>query len=417
MTRPWLSVIGLGPEGEAGLTAGALAALQEAQHVVCAERHGSLLPAALLADKSIHHWPAWHKAEAVLRPLEGQSVAVLGTGEPFHFGVGTSLVRWFGVGALRVFPASSAFDRACARLGLSQQTTPCLSAYGRSLGAVLLQARLGQTMLVLGDGELGLKLGPALTAMGLGASGLTALSQMDGPDESRLDACARDWTQGVDPITTWAITPESDADANPEWPALRHEPFGLPDGAFRHDGKLTKREVRAVSLSALLSAPGEGLGGGLWDIGAGSGAIGLEWLRARPQGRVFAIEPHGERRGFMEKNARRFGLGHDDRDPFTISGAHAPDAFEAAGFSPDAVFVGGGLSRDGLLDGAWQALNSGGVLVANAVTLEGQALLSTWRERVHGDFTTLSISRGEAVGRFTGLRPLMPVLQWVGRKP
>ena len=213
MTRPWLSVIGLGPEGEAGLTAGALAALQEAQHVVCAERHGSLLPAALLADKSIHHSPAWHKAEAVLRPLEGQSVAVLGTGEPFHFGVGTSLVRWFGVGALRVFPASSAFDRACARLGLSQQTTPCLSAYGRSLGAVLLQARLGQTMLVLGDGELGLKLGPALTAMGLGASGLTALSQMDGPNESRLDACARDWTQGVDPITTWAITPAATDEA------------------------------------------------------------------------------------------------------------------------------------------------------------------------------------------------------------
>jgi len=119
----------------------------------------------------------------------------------------------------------------------------------------------------------------------------------------------------------------------------------------------------------------------------------------------------------MEKNARRFGLGYDERDPFTVSGAHAPDAFEAAGFSPDAVFVGGGLSREGLLDGAWQALNSGGVLVANAVTLEGQAALSTWRERVHGDFAMLSVSRGEAVGRFTGLRPLMPVLQWVGRKP
>ena len=127
MTRPWLSVIGLGSEGEAGLTAGALAALGEATHVVCAERHAGLLPEALLAGKSIHHWPAWHQAEAVLRPLEGQSVAVLGTGEPFHFGVGTSLVRWFGIGALRVFPASSAFDRACARLGLSQQTTPCLS--------------------------------------------------------------------------------------------------------------------------------------------------------------------------------------------------------------------------------------------------------------------------------------------------
>ncbi|MEC8037185.1 MAG: SAM-dependent methyltransferase, partial [Pseudomonadota bacterium] len=190
MTRPWLSVIGLGPEGEAGLTAGALAALGEATHVVCAERHAGLLPEALLAGKTIHHWPAWHQAEAVLRPLEGQSVAVLGTGEPFHFGVGTSLVRWFGIGALRVFPASSAFDRACARLGLSQQTTPCLSAYGRSLGAVLLQARPGRTMLVLGDGELGLRLGPALTAMGLGASSLTALSQMDGAGESRLDARA-----------------------------------------------------------------------------------------------------------------------------------------------------------------------------------------------------------------------------------
>ena len=119
----------------------------------------------------------------------------------------------------------------------------------------------------------------------------------------------------------------------------------------------------------------------------------------------------------MAKNAARFGLGTDPRDPFTISGEHAPDAYENAGFSPDAVFVGGGLTRDGVLEGAWRALNSGGVLVANAVTLEGQAVLTNWRDQAHGQFSTLAVARGEAVGRFTGLRPLMPVLQWVGRKP
>ncbi len=412
MSAPWITVIGLGPEGPAGLTPAAQEALAACDHVVCAERHASLMTDAL-SGKSIHHWPVWHQAREVIAPLEGQSVAVLGTGEPFHFGVGSSLVRWFGSGALRVFPTASAFDRACARLGWAQQETLCLSAYGRSLGAVLLQARVGASMLILGDGELGLRLREALTAMGLGESRIVALSQMDGADESRVDERACEWTQTVDPITTWAVSVEASADANADWPALRHEPFGLPDDAFKHDGKLTKREVRATSLSALLAAPG----GGLWDIGGGSGAIGLEWLRARPTGRVFAIEPHGERRGFMAKNARRFGLGHDARDPFVVSGEHAPDAFQSAGFAPDAVFVGGGLSREGVLDGAWQALSSGGVLVANAVTLEGQAVLTNWREHAHGDFTTLAIARGESVGRFTGLRPLMPVLQWVGRKP
>lgn len=412
MSAPWISVIGVGPEGPAGLTPAALAALEGCAHVVCAPRHEEIL-GALVAGKTVHHWPAWHQARKVIASLEGQRVAVLGTGEPFHFGVGSSLVRWFGTAALEVFPVPSAFDRACARLGWAQQSTLCLSAYGRPLGAVLVQARVGAQLLILGDGELGLRLGPALTAMGLGESRITALSQMDGGAESRLDGLARAWTETVDPITTWAVTVEADPDAKLAWPGLRREPFGLPDDAFKHDGKITKREVRAVSLSALLSAPG----GGLWDIGGGSGAIGLEWLRSRPTGQVFAIEPHGERRGFMARNAARFGLGTDPRDPFIISGEHAPDAYQSAGFSPDAIFVGGGLSREGVLDGAWQALNSGGVLVANAVTLEGQAVLTQWREQAHGDFSTLSITRGEAVGRFTGLRPLMPVLQWVGRKP
>jgi len=412
MSEPWISVIGVGPEGAAGLTPAALEALAACDHVVCAQRHQGLLD-GLLAEKTVHHWPAWHQARDVIAPLQGQRIAVLGTGEPFHFGVGSSLVRWFGAGALQVFPVPSAFDRACARLGWAQQSTLCLSAYGRPLGAVLVQARVGATMLILGDGGLGLKLGPALSAMGLGESRMTALSQMDGAAESRVDGRAADWTATVDPITTWAVSVEASADAARDWPGLRHEPFGLPDQAFKHDGKITKREVRAVSLSALLSAPG----GGLWDIGGGSGAIGLEWLRARPTGRVFAIEPHGERRGFMAKNAARFGLGTDPRDPFTISGEHAPDAYENAGFSPDAVFVGGGLTRDGVLEGAWRALNSGGVLVANAVTLEGQAVLTNWRDQAHGQFSTLAVARGEAVGRFTGLRPLMPVLQWVGRKP
>ena len=165
MSAPWISVIGLGPEGSAGLTTAALEALAECEHVVCAPRHEGLL-GDLVAEKTVHHWPAWHQAREVIAPLEGQRVAVLGTGEPFHFGVGSSLVRWFGTAALSVYPVPSAFDRACARLGWAQQSTLCLSAYGRPLGAVLVQARVGATMLILGDGELGLRLGPALTVMG-----------------------------------------------------------------------------------------------------------------------------------------------------------------------------------------------------------------------------------------------------------
>ena len=174
MSEPWISVIGVGPEGAAGLTPAALEALAACDHVVCAQRHEGLLD-GLLAEKTVHHWPAWHQARDVIAPLQGQRIAVLGTGEPFHFGVGSSLVRWFGAGALQVFPVPSAFDRACARLGWAQQSTLCLSAYGRPLGAVLVQARVGATMLILGDGGLGLKLGPALSAMGLGESRMTAL--------------------------------------------------------------------------------------------------------------------------------------------------------------------------------------------------------------------------------------------------
>ncbi|MGW0662403.1 precorrin-6Y C5,15-methyltransferase (decarboxylating) subunit CbiT [Streptodolium elevatio] len=185
---------------------------------------------------------------------------------------------------------------------------------------------------------------------------------------------------------------------------------GLPDDAYRSDGQLTKREVRAVTLAALAPRPGELL----WDVGAGSGSIGIEWLRSHDACRAVAIESHEERADRVRANAADLGV------PwlYVLVGA-APGALDllADTDTPDAVFIGGGLTVPGVVERCWAALRPGGRLVANAVTAETEAELVRHRAELGGDLTRIQISRSTPVGRFTGWRTLMPVTQWVAVKP
>jgi precorrin-6Y C5,15-methyltransferase (decarboxylating) len=181
---------------------------------------------------------------------------------------------------------------------------------------------------------------------------------------------------------------------------------GLPDAAYHHDGQLTKREVRAITLAALAPLPGQLL----WDIGAGCGSIGIEWMRSHPRCRAIAIEPHPDRRHYMADNAAT--LGTPDLD---IIAGEAPAALQALP-SPDAVFIGGGLTTDNLLEICWQALRPGGRLVANAVTVESEQRLLQGHQQYGGTLTRIAIQRAEPLGRFLGWKAMVPVTQWTVTK-
>ena len=198
--------------------------------------------------------------------------------------------------------------------------------------------------------------------------------------------------------------------ADPGTPLLPPVP-GLPDEAFEHDGQLTKREVRAVTLARLAPVPGQLL----WDVGAGAGSVAIEWCRAHPSCRAVAVEHDPARADRAVRNAAALGVPLVEvvREP-------APEALKGLPgdlSDPDAVFVGGGTTVPGVLEACWAALRPGGRLVVNAVTVESEAVVLRWHGELGGDLTRLAVDRAQPVGRFTGWRPLMPVTQWAVTKP
>jgi precorrin-6B C5,15-methyltransferase / cobalt-precorrin-6B C5,C15-methyltransferase len=181
---------------------------------------------------------------------------------------------------------------------------------------------------------------------------------------------------------------------------------GLPDDAFEHDGQITKREVRALALAALAPVPGQLL----WDVGAGSGSVGIEWMRVHPASRAIAIEPRADRRDRIARNAAALGV-----PGLVVVAGSAPEALDGLP-RPDAIFTGGGVTVDGVVQACWDALAAGGRLVANAVTLEGGAVLAHWRQRLGGTLTRIGLERADELGTFTAWRPARPVVQWSVRK-
>jgi precorrin-6Y C5,15-methyltransferase (decarboxylating) len=394
-----MTVVGIGADGWDGLSPRARRAVEDADVLRGSTRQLALVPDDVPAERVPWPSPMAPALAALVTDHPGRRVVVLASGDPMLSGVGASLVRLHGAGAVEVVPHPSSVTLACARLGWAVEETQVVSVVGRPVELVAPHATPGRRLLVLGsDGDSPGQVARLLADRGYGASRLVALAQLGGPDERRFTGTAAGWPHaGTDPLVVTAVEVVADRGAVP----LATVP-GLPDDAYAHDGQLTKRDVRAVTLARLVPLPGQLL----WDVGAGAGSIGVEWMRVHPSCRAVAVESDAARARRVGENAARLGVPGlqvvEGRAPAALAGLPAPDA----------VFVGGGLTSEGLLEACWAALRPGGRLVANAVTVEGEAVLAAWRARVGGELTRLSVAHAAPVGGYTGWKPAMPVTIW-----
>jgi precorrin-6B C5,15-methyltransferase / cobalt-precorrin-6B C5,C15-methyltransferase len=326
-------------------------------------------------------------------------VVALCSGDPFWFGAGSGIAEAVPAAETVVVPAPSTFAWAAARLRWRLEETVTLGLHARPVEVLRPHLRAGARLIVLArDGAAPAQIAGYLSGVGFGPSRLTFLEALGGPRERIRVATAAGFA--LDDVKS-PVAVAIEAVAEPGALVIPRV-VGLPDELFRHDGQLTKREIRAVSLSTLAPRGGELL----WDVGAGSGAIGIEWLLSHPANRAIAIEAREDRLGNARANAHSLGVPHLD-----LRLGAAPDALKGLP-APDAIFVGGGASREGVLEAVWQALPPGGRLVVNSVTLETEAKLIDWQARHGGTLLRLSVERAGPVGGLTGWRAAMPVVQW-----
>jgi precorrin-6Y C5,15-methyltransferase (decarboxylating) len=400
--NPWLAIIGIGDEGLAGLSGAARTLIENAELIVGGERHLALVP----AGKEIRE--SWDSplAKSVARIAEwrGRRVVVLASGDPLCYGVGVTLAHHFDRAEMIVLPQPSAFSLAAARLAWPLADCEIVTLHGRPLARLALHLAPGQRILALSeDGETPASIAALLCDAGWGPSLMTVLEHIGGRHENLIASPAASWGERrCADLNTVAIECRAGREARPFSRAA-----GLPDEAFLNDGQLTKREVRAATIAALAPLPGQLL----WDVGAGCGAIAIEWLRAIRRGRAIAIERAPERCAFIARNASSLGV-----PDLRIVAGEAPAALTGLP-RPYAIFLGGGIGEPGLLETAWAALAPGGRLVANAVTVAGEARLLAWQAQQGGTLVRLAISRAAPIGSQLGWRPLMPVTQLAALKP
>ena len=398
MTAPWLAIVGIGEDGH--LPPAARAAVAGARLVAGGRRHLALAEAAITGERL--PWPTpMAEAYPAILARRGTPVAVLASGDPFCFGVGAALARLVPTAEITCHPAPSAFALARARLGWPVTEVAELSACGRPLAAVVPHLQAGARLLVLSaDATTPACLAALLRDRGLGASELTVLEAMGGPAERiRTTTAAAFALADVHALNTVAVTVAGATG--------QHLATGLPDALFEHDGQLTRREIRAVTLSTLAPRQGEVL----WDVGGGAGSIGIEWMLRHPANRAVAVEPDAGRVARIGRNAEHLGV----PGLAVIHGA-APEALGGLP-PPHAIFLGGGAHRAGVVDAAWAALPPDGRIVANAVTVETEAALLAARGRFGGTLLRLAVERLDAVGTMHAFRPAMTVTQWAAAKP
>ncbi len=399
----WLSIIGIGEDGAAGLSPVARRLIEAAELVVGGRRHLALAQDCIRGRTFPWPSPIAGGITEILRH-RGRPVAVLASGDPFHYGIGKQLAAELAAGEFLCIPQASAFSLAAARMGWAVQDTALVTLHGRPLEGIIRHLHPGARILALSwDETTPRRLADLLAARHMGQSRLTVLEALGGPRErSRSVLAARFDLTDIAPLNTIAVEVAAEAGA-------RIIPFapGLDDALFENDGQLTKREIRAVTLSALAPRHGELL----WDIGLGAGSVAIEWLLCHPSLRAIGVERNPERASRAARNAAALGV-----PELEIVTGEAPEAL--AGLPrPDAIFLGGGGSNDATFDAAWTALKPGGRLVANAVSLESEAAISRRFARLGGELVRLEIARAEAVGRMHGWRPAMPVTQWRAVKP
>ncbi|WP_051807047.1 bifunctional cobalt-precorrin-7 (C(5))-methyltransferase/cobalt-precorrin-6B (C(15))-methyltransferase [Streptomyces sp. NRRL F-2664] len=402
-----VTVVGVGADGWAGLTAAARSSLSSAEVLIGGPRQLDLLPAAECPGRRVA-WPSPLRpaVPTLMAEHAGLRIAVLASGDPMFYGIGRALAEELGPRALLVRPHPSSVSYACARLGWPVEDTEVVTVVGRPVARLAAALHEGRRVLVLSAGAASPgEIAALLCERGFGPSRMRVLEQLGSEREDAYEGTADTWTRPPgDPLNVVAV--DCRRDPSHGAPRLGATP-GLPDTAYEHDGQLTKRHVRAATLCALAPAPGELL----WDIGGGSGSIGIEWMRTHPSCRAVAVERVAERAARITHNAAALGV-----PGLRVVVGSAPEAL--AGLpAPDAVFIGGGLTAPGLLDAAWAALAPGGRLVVNTVTLESEAVLAERHRRHGGDLVKLAVAHAVPVGGFTGWRQAMPVTQWSVAKP
>ena len=377
--------------------------VEGAEIVFGGKRHLQL--AGALVRGAARPWPSpFERGIEEVLAARGRAVCVLASGDPFFYGVGAVLMRHIDPAETVTAPAPSAFSLAAARLGWALPETMPLSLHARSLDLIRPHLQPGARILALtSDGDGPAALARLLVETGFGGSKLVVLEALGGPRERLRATTAESFNIGsVDALNTVAIEVIAGAGAR-----IIPRAAGLPDALFEHDGQITKREIRAVTLSSLGPRRGELL----WDIGAGSGSVAIEWMLADPSMRAVAIEARADRHARILRNAAAFGvpglLAIEGKAPAALAGLATPDA----------IFIGGGASDPALLDAAIAALRPGGRLVVNAVTLETEAALIACHGALGGDLIRIAITRADPVGGKTGWRPAMPVVQWAWVKP
>lgn len=397
----WLTVVGIGEDGYDGLSASARDALQAAELIIGSARQLALLPTRIAAAQQ--NWPSPFALAPVLE-RRGTRVCVLASGDPMLFGVGASLARQIPSAEMTVLPSPSAYSLAAARLGWALQEIELLSIVARPIAAVNAHIFPRARLLILSnDGTSPNAIAQLLRARGFGASQITVLEHLGGEREQRIDGVAQQWSiDEVAALNVVAVECIADADA-------RYLPLtiGLPDSAYRHDGQLTKRDVRAITLARLAPQPGELL----WDVGAGCGSIGIEWMRAHPRCRAIAIEADVGRQQLIEHNRDALGV-----PTLQLIRGEAPLALSGLD-TPDAIFIGGGVTIAGVLEACWQQLRSGGRLIANAVTLQSEMVLHNWRAQHGGELTRISVAQAQPLGEFDTWRAALPITLLEVHKP
>ncbi|PBC83545.1 MULTISPECIES: precorrin-6Y C5,15-methyltransferase (decarboxylating) subunit CbiT [unclassified Streptomyces] len=443
-----VSVVGIGADGWDGLPAASRQALQRAEVLIGGPRQLALLPGECAGERVPWPSPLRPAVPGLLATHAGRRVCVLASGDPMFYGIGRTLTEVLAETAseaeaegapgregeaaaaaatspkpqqtqqtqqtqqpqsphpprLRIFPHPSSVSYACARLGWPLEDTEVITLVGRPAENLARGLYDGHRLLVLSAGAgTPAEVAALLRAHGFGPTRMRVLEQLGGPRERTAEGTADGWeAPPADPLNVIAL----DCRRAPGTPPLSTVP-GLPDAAYEHDGQLTKRHVRAATLAALAPAPGELL----WDIGGGSGSIAIEWLRAHRTCRAIGVERDAVRAERIGRNARSLGV-----PALRVVHGSAPAALEGLP-TPDAVFIGGGLTAPGLLAACWEALPAGGRIVANTVTLESEAQLADCHRRYGGELVRLAVAHAVPVGGFTGWRQAMPVTQWSAVKP
>ncbi|MBO9534266.1 MAG: precorrin-6y C5,15-methyltransferase (decarboxylating) subunit CbiE [Solirubrobacteraceae bacterium] len=438
-----LTIVGIGEDGWTGLSSRARDALRTAERVIGAPRQLAFLPAGIVgAEREAWPSPMMPRVEALAAAIEAGDAAVgttvvLASGDPMLHGVGATLARLVDAAHLHVLPAPSAYSLACARLGWAQHEVPLVSLVADPQTDPIPALAGGRAIVYVAGPSGARRLAALLRLAGRGGATLTILSRLGGQDERALRVTAAEFDDDLDPLHLVAVdaraTDGTRSTASPAEsgrvdgvagggvalaepvtavvPAARDRRLmsrvpGLPDDFYGGDGQLTRADVRVVALAALAPAPGEVL----WDVGAGSGTIAIEWCRAASRARALAIEARADRCATIAENARVLEAARVE----VIEGK-VPEALDGL-TRPHAIFLGGATSQPGLVDRCWDALLPGGRLVGAAVTLEGERALTEAHGRLGGRLSRLQHDHADALGGFTAWKPQRAIVQWAVTK-